>query len=311
MSGYTLKHGRAATPAPVDPRYTRLKELAKALEKEAKVHRDDADTLERFGDLMQDRDRLVRSWVARAKAFKRRALARDLFGLAWKLDGRVCATEEEIQRYITERQRAETGERRAEMAGDLYYGLRECLESVKDTLRGEPWTQGDLQGAHRRARSGREGVPHDHDVVHVGVRHGRGCIVRYRTIEAGDTGVTIIVDGSTVWVAATVAGKCMSALGIRRGRLLDATTHQEIERSPMRWRPCFWRTRTTGPAKYGDYVHNWWTWLAFIVNEVQMGIIRSGSSLRYHWHENHEPDTKARLLAGKIRRYLAATYCNG
>ena len=86
MSGYTLKHGRAATPAPVDPRYTRLKELAKALEKEAKVHRDDADTLERFGDLMQDRDRLVRSWVARAKAFKRRALARDLFGLAWKLD---------------------------------------------------------------------------------------------------------------------------------------------------------------------------------------------------------------------------------
>ena len=64
MSGYTLKHGRAATPAPVDPRYTRLKELAKALEKEAKVHRDDADTLERFGDLMQDRDRLVRSWVA-------------------------------------------------------------------------------------------------------------------------------------------------------------------------------------------------------------------------------------------------------
>ena len=144
-----------------------------------------------------------------------------------------------------------------------------------------------------------------------GGRHGRGCIVRYRTIEAGDTGVTIIVDGSTVWVAATVAGKCMSALGIRRGRLLDATTHQEIERSPMRWRPCFWRTRTTGPAKYGDYVHNWWTWLAFIVNEVQMGIIRSGSSLRYHWHENHEPDTKARLLAGKIRRYLAATYCNG
>ena len=62
------------------------------------------------------------------------------------VDGRVCATEEEIQRYITERQRAETGERRAEMAGDLYYGLRECLESVKDTLRGEPWTQGDLQG---------------------------------------------------------------------------------------------------------------------------------------------------------------------
>ena len=109
--------------------------------------------------------------------------------------------------------------------------------------------------------------------------------MRYRTIEAGDTGVTIIVDGSTVWVAATVAGKW--------------------------WRPCFWRTRTTGPAKYGDYVHNWWTWLAFIVNEVQMGIIRSGSSLRYHWHENHEPDTKASLLAGKIRRYLAATYCNG
>ena len=62
------------------------------------------------------------------------------------LDGRVCATEKDAERYVTERQRAETGARRSEMAGDLYDGLRECLTALKDGLIGDPWTDEDVAG---------------------------------------------------------------------------------------------------------------------------------------------------------------------
>ena len=88
-------------------------------------------------------------------------------------------------------------------------------------------------------------------------------------------------------------------------------THRETE-SPTRWRPAFWRTRSPRwSAKYGDYIHNWWVWLGFIVNQVTMGYIRSGSSMRYSNHDEHRPGFKAQLLAEEIRKHLEATYHNG
>ena len=59
--------------------------------------------------------------------------------------GRICATEEEANQYIHACQMQLIDERRQEMAGDLHYGLRECLEAVRDAIAGGPWSQGDLQ----------------------------------------------------------------------------------------------------------------------------------------------------------------------
>lgn len=135
---------------------------------------------------------------------------------------------------------------------------------------------------------------------------------RYREIRAGSTGVTIIVDHEReiVWVAATMAGECRSALGMRYGRIRD--DFGKTLPSPKRWRPASWRCGARLEwTDHGRYFHNWWTWLGFIVNEVTMGYISSGSSLRYTRHQLHGPDRKASLLARAVREYLNDLYRNG
>lgn len=130
----------------------------------------------------------------------------------------------------------------------------------------------------------------------------------YHEIKAGSIGVTIVVDGRTVWVAATVAGKCRSALGFYHGPQLSILTGEPLD-TPKAWRPRYWRCGT--PVKYGRYVLTWWTWLSYIVNEVRMGYIESGTSLKWRDHERHSPAKKAELLAEAIRLHLGATYRYG
>jgi hypothetical protein len=108
-----------------------------------------------------------------------------------------------------------------------------------------------------------------------------------------------------------MAGKCRSALGFYHGPQLSILTGEPLDNTPKAWRPRFWRCGTTGPAKYGDYVLTWWTWLHFIVNEVRMGYIESTTSLKWRDHERHSPAMKAELLAEAIRLYLGATYRYG
>ena len=83
----------------------------------------------------------------------------------------------------------------------------------------------------------------------------------YHEIRAGETGVTIITEGRTVWVAATVGGKCRSAFGMYHGPVRSLLTGEDLD-TPRRWRPCYWRIGTRNA--YGDYVHMWWTWLSCI-----------------------------------------------
>ena len=138
-----------------------------------------------------------------------------------------------------------------------------------------------------------------------------GALMRYREIRRGSYGVTIVVAGAYVWIAASIGGKVKSALGMRHGRLLEPFSHRPVEDSPERWRPAFWRVRTKAPPFYGDYIHNWWDWLGHIVNQVQLGYLRSGTSLKYPDHDEHSPEFKARLLAEEIGKHLDATYRNG
>jgi len=89
IRGAARKHGRVATPAPASPRREELKALAADMEREAKAQRDEADALERWADGMDGRD----EWVGRAKAFKRREIARKLFDAAFKIDEYASGTE--------------------------------------------------------------------------------------------------------------------------------------------------------------------------------------------------------------------------
>ena len=132
----------------------------------------------------------------------------------------------------------------------------------------------------------------------------------YREIRAGDIGVTIITEGRTVWVAATVGGKCRSAFGMYHGPVRSLLTGEDLD-TPKRWRPCYWRTNAAGGAKYGDYVHMWWTWLSYIVNEVRLGHVHAGTSRKLPNHHGHSPSRVAGRLAERIRQHLEATYRNG
>ena len=95
MKGVTLakKYGRPSTPVPVGSRQERLKKLSEALDKEARVQRDDSDTLQRFGCHMLDRGWLVKAWSLRARAFKRRSMARRMFDLSVRLADYVAGCE--------------------------------------------------------------------------------------------------------------------------------------------------------------------------------------------------------------------------
>lgn len=62
-----------------------------------------------------------------------------------EIDGRVCATEEEAQRYVHERQAVVIDEARCDLAGDLYDGLRDCIECIEDqTAPREAWPPEDV-----------------------------------------------------------------------------------------------------------------------------------------------------------------------
>ena len=130
----------------------------------------------------------------------------------------------------------------------------------------------------------------------------------YHEIRAGETGVTIITEGRTVWVAATVGGRCRSAFGMYHGPVRSLLTGEDLD-TPRRWRPCYWRLGTR--SQYGDYVHMWWTWLSCIVNEVRMGHVHGGTSRRLPNHHRHSPSRVAGRLADRIRQHLEATYRNG
>jgi len=133
---------------------------------------------------------------------------------------------------------------------------------------------------------------------------------RYHTIEAGTTGVTIIVEDRTLWIAATVAGKCRSAIGLYHGPQRSILTGEDLD-TPRHWRPLFWRCRTTGPVKHGDYIHSWWPWLHLIVNPVRMGYIHDGTSRKWPNHAKRSPRLVAEQLAEQIRQHLEATYRYG
>lgn len=137
----------------------------------------------------------------------------------------------------------------------------------------------------------------------------------YRTLNKGIHGITIIVDAKrdVVWVAASVGGTVRSALGLRFGHFFDPLANEELAHTARMWRPAFWHPRARGcwPGDYGEFIHTWWDWLGYIVNEVTQGHIRSGSSVRYSNHQKHTAAFKARLLAEKLEDYLEATYRNG
>ncbi len=132
----------------------------------------------------------------------------------------------------------------------------------------------------------------------------------YREIRAGSTGVTIIVDHEreTVWVAATVAGKCRSAMAMYHGPRRHVLSGKDVDGSPSRWRHLYWRIDTTGIA---HFTLTWWTWLTYIVNEVRMGYRDVEQLNRWPDHEHHSPARKAELLAERIREHLDGWYRNG
>ena len=114
----------------------------------------------------------------------------------------------------------------------------------------------------------------------------------YREIRAGSIAVTIVTGRDRVWVAATLAGSCASAEGMRHGMVTDRVAGLTSKR---RWRPVFAAPDTTpGPSAMC------WTWLKVLVNAQLRDTSASWPSA---W--------VARRLAERIRRHLNAVYRNG
>ena len=86
------RDGRLCTPQPHSPRRDHVRSLVFDIRAEAKDQRDDAEALDRWADRTTEPGQ---RWIARAKAFKRRATARDLFLIGDNLEA-WCAGRESL-----------------------------------------------------------------------------------------------------------------------------------------------------------------------------------------------------------------------
>ena len=93
MSSWRMKGDVPFTPPPAEPRAERLKALSVVLTAEAEAQRKDACTLERFARMQMDRDQLVKAWVLKAKALKRRLMYRSMDRLAGRIANYVDGDE--------------------------------------------------------------------------------------------------------------------------------------------------------------------------------------------------------------------------
>lgn len=118
----------------------------------------------------------------------------------------------------------------------------------------------------------------------------------YHSIEVGNVGVTIVAERRHVWVAATLAGACAAAEGLRHGPLLAEDHHppELVLDSPDRWRPVYMRhPRFDMPRPDGGC----WLWLALIVNRVRLNA-----------NANWSAKWVAKRLADRIRDHLTVQY---
>ena len=138
----------------------------------------------------------------------------------------------------------------------------------------------------------------------------------YREIRAGDIGVTIITEGRTVWVAATVGGKCRSAFGMYHGPVRSLLTGEDLD-TPKRWRPCYWRHGTRNA--YGDSRMPNHHGHAYVVAVAVVHRQRGALGLR-PWRAHRagcrtitaiRPAGWPGRLADRVRQHLEATYRNG
>ena len=117
----------------------------------------------------------------------------------------------------------------------------------------------------------------------------------YHTIEVGDVGVTVVAERNRVWVAATLAGACAAAEGLRHGPVLAEDHHppELVLDSPDAWRPVYMRHPRFDMRREGGC----WLWLALIVNRVRLN---AGRDWPARW--------VAKRLADRVRDHLAVKY---